>query len=237
MRAHPLAGLIAAAARLISGVQVRWVDAEPDPRQAVYFANHSSHLDFVVLWSSLPAEVRALTRPVAAQDYWDAGLRRALAVNIFRAVLVARHAGKGQGHPGSADPSSGDPNSGDPSFGNPSFGNPSFSNPRLAIERMLEAMGDKESLILFPEGTRGSGEEVAAFKSGLYYLCQRRPGLRLVPAYLNNLNRILPKGDFLPVPFISQLTFGSAMALAAGESKPAFLARAREAVCRLKDLS
>lgn len=215
MRAHPLAdifaGVIAAAARLISGVQVRWVDSEPDPRQAVYFANHSSHLDFVVLWSSLPAEVRAVTRPVAAQDYWNRGLRRALVVNIFRAVLVTRHAGRSEGHEPPADP-------------------------RLAIEHMLEAMGDTESLILFPEGTRGTGEEVAAFKSGLYYLCQQRPSLRLIPAYLNNLNRILPKGEFLPVPFISRLTFGPAMALEAGESKPAFLARAREAVCRLKDL-
>ena len=211
MRAHPLAGMIAAAARLVSGVQVRWVDSEPDPRQAVYFANHSSHLDFVVLWSSLPAEVRAMTRPVAAQDYWNAGLRRALAVNVFRAVLVTRHTSKSEEHEACA-------------------------SPLLAIEHMLEAMGDTGSLILFPEGTRGAGEEVAAFKSGLYYLCQQRPGLRLIPGYLQNLNRILPKGEFLPVPFISKLTFGPAMALAAGEDKRAFLARAREAVCRLKDL-
>jgi 1-acyl-sn-glycerol-3-phosphate acyltransferase len=215
MRAHPLAGLIAAmtaaAARLISGVQVRWVGSQPDPRQAVYFANHSSHLDFVVLWSALPAEVRAVTRPVAAQDYWNEGVRRALAVNVFRAVLVARHAGKSEAHEASA-------------------------NPLLAVEDMLQAMGDHESLILFPEGTRGTGEEVAAFKSGLYYLCQQRPGLRLIPAYLHNLNRILPKGEFLPVPFLSKLTFGPAMALAGGEDKRTFLARAREAVCRLKEL-
>jgi len=220
MAAGLAAGMIAAAARLISGVQVRWVDSEPDTRQAVYFANHSSHLDFVVLWSSLPPEVRALTRPVAAQDYWNRGPRKALAVNVFRAVLVARSAAKIEGTEGATDPNS-DPRSNDP---------------RLAIEHMLEAMGENESLILFPEGTRGSGEEVAAFKSGLYYLCQQRPGLRLVPAYLNNLNRILPKGEFLPVPFISKLTFGSAMTLETGESKPVFLARAREAVCRLKDL-
>ena len=211
MKAHPLAGMIAAAARLVSGVQVRWVDAEPDPRQAVYFANHSSHLDFVVLWSSLPAEVRAVTRPVAAQDYWNEGLRRALAVNVFRAVLVERHAGQSL----ACEPP---------------------ANPVLAIEHMLEAMGDRESLILFPEGTRGTGVEVGTFKSGLYYLCQQRPGLRLVPAYLQNLNRILPKGEFLPVPFISKLTFGPAMTLAAGEDKRTFLGRAREAVCRLKGI-
>jgi 1-acyl-sn-glycerol-3-phosphate acyltransferase len=211
MIARVSAAITAAAARLISGVQVRWVDSEPDPRQAVYFANHSSHLDFVVLWSSLPPEVRAVTRPVAAQDYWNAGLRRALAVNVFRAVLVARHGEKSEEQQGPADP-------------------------RLAIEHMLDAMGDTDSLILFPEGTRGTGEEVASFKSGLYYLCQRRPGLRLIPAYLNNLNRILPKGEFLPVPFISRLTFGPAMELGSGENKREFLARAREAVCRLKDI-
>ena len=211
MKAHPLAGMIAAAARLISGVNVQWADSEPDVRQTVYFANHSSHLDFVVLWSSLPPDVRARARPVAAQDYWEKGLRRAIAVNVFRAVLVARrHAGQ--------------------------EGASASGNPLEAIEHMLEAMGSDNSLILFPEGTRGTGEEVAAFKSGLYYLAQRKPGLRMVPAYLNNLNRILPKGEFLPVPFISRLTFGPALTLAAGEAKPAFLARARAALCRLRDL-
>jgi len=207
MSAHPLAGVIAGLARIVSGVQVQWADSEPDPQQAVYFANHSSHLDFVVLWSSLPAEIRKLARPVAAKDYWSSGVRRALAVNVFRAVLVARHAA------GEA-----------------------AADPRLAIDHMVEAMGEEHSLILFPEGTRGSGEQVAPFKSGLYYLCQKRPVLRLVPAYLNNLNRILPKGEFLPVPFISKLTFGPAITLGANESKPEFLERARAAVCRLKDL-
>ena len=211
MKAHPLAGIIAGAARLISGVNARWLDSEPDPRPTIYFANHTSHLDFVVLWSSLPAEIRARTRPVAAQDYWDMGLRRAIAVNVFRAVLVARH----PPNPGTLV---------------------APMDPRQAIEHMLDAMGNDNSLILFPEGTRGTGEAVAAFKSGLYYLCQRRPELRLVPAYLNNLNRILPKGEFLPVPFISRLTFGPALTLGADEAKPAFLARARAALCRLREI-
>jgi len=212
MKSHPLAGIIAGAARLISGVKVRWVDSEPDPRQTVYFANHTSHLDFVVLWSSLPPGIRARTRPVAAQDYWEKGIRRAIAVNVFRAVLVARQQ-KNQEIQGTP-----------------------AADPREAIDHMLDAMGNDHSLILFPEGTRGTGEEVAAFKSGLYYLCQRKPDLRLVPGYLNNLNRILPKGEFLPVPFISRLTFGPAMCLAPDEPKPVFLARARDALCRLRNI-
>ena len=211
MKAHPLAGVIAGAARLISGVNARWVDSAPDPRQTVYFANHTSHLDFVVLWSSLPPEIRTRTRPVAAQDYWENGLRRAVAVNVFGAVLVARRLAGQEGQAASGDP-------------------------KQAIEDMVDAMGSDNSLILFPEGTRGTGEEVAAFKSGLYYLCQQRPGLRLVPGYLNNLNRILPKGEFLPVPFISRLTFGPALTLAPDEPKAAFLTRAREALCRLRSI-
>ena len=151
MRAHPLAGIIAGAARLISGVNVRWADSEPDPRQTVYFANHSSHLDFVVLWSALPAEIRARTRPVAAQDYWEKGLRRAIAVNIFRAVLVARRQVGAELSLAS-------------------------SNPQEAIENMVAAMGSDYSLIIFPEGTRGTGEEVGAFKSGLYYLAKAETG-------------------------------------------------------------
>jgi 1-acyl-sn-glycerol-3-phosphate acyltransferase len=212
MKANPLAGLIAGAARLISGVHVRWIDSQPALGQTIYFANHTSHLDFVVLWSSLPKEIRALTRPVAAQDYWDEGLRRMLAVNIFRAVLVARRQQRENANGGDSIAA------------------------RNTIDHVLECMGDRFSLIIFPEGTRGAGEEVGEFKSGLYHLCQRKPEVRLVPAYLNNLNRILPKGEFLPVPFISQLTFGPPMAFECGESKAAFLTRARDAVCRLKHL-
>ena len=53
---HPIASLLAALARFISGVQVQWAGCEPDERQRIYFANHTSHLDFVVLWSALPSE-------------------------------------------------------------------------------------------------------------------------------------------------------------------------------------
>ncbi len=211
MKPHPLAGIIAGAARLISGVNVRWVDSEPDSGQKVYFANHTSHLDFVVLWSSLPADIRARTRPVAAQDYWEKGLRRAIAVNVFRAVLVARR------QTGAEVP-------------------PAAGNPRESMDHMLDAMANDDSLIIFPEGTRGTGEEIAAFKSGLYYLAHRKQGLQMIPAYLNNLNRILPKGEFLPVPFISRLTFGPPLTLGAEETKPAFLARARAALCQLREI-
>jgi 1-acyl-sn-glycerol-3-phosphate acyltransferase len=209
---HPIASLLAAVARGITGVQVQWAGCEPDERQRIYFANHSSHLDFVVLWSALPAEIRAKTRPVAAKDYWEqTPLRRYLAQNVFHAVLLERGAVVKAHQPEEAH----------------------FLGRHL-MDQMVEALGTEYSLIFFPEGTRGSGERIAPFRSGLYHLAIHRRDVELVPAYLENLNRILPKGEVLPVPMLSLLTFGKPIQVDPDEHKDAFLERAREAVASLR---
>ena len=104
---------------------------------------------------------------------------------------------------------------------------------RESIARMVQELDHKDSLIVFPEGTRGSGDEVGEFKSGLYYLWQERPDVELVPVHLENLNRVLPKGEVIPVPMISRVSFGPPLAWVEGETKEAFLERARRAVQRL----
>ena len=197
-------GALALAARLLSGATTRWIDCQPDTCQRVYFANHTSHLDAIVLWSALPAEVRNFTRPVAARDYWEKGhVRRYLANNVFHALLIDRENIKVHQSP---------------------------------IDLMLRAIGDTYSLIVFPEGRRNTAAEMDDFKSGLYYLCKKRPDLELVPVHIDNLNRVLPRGEFLPVPLLSCITFGPPIWLEAGEPKVDFLRRARESVRRLKDL-
>ena len=83
--------LMAGLATLVSGANVRWVGCAPDVRQRVYFANHTSNLDALVVWASLPPPVRALARPVAARDYWTGGwIRPYLAHQVFNAVLIER---------------------------------------------------------------------------------------------------------------------------------------------------
>src|SRR5260370_27588884 len=90
-RIHPCAGILALSARLISGAQARWFNCEPLLRQRVYFANHTSHLDLLVLWATLPMEIRAITRPVAAGGYLSNGIaRRYVAASIFCAVMIER---------------------------------------------------------------------------------------------------------------------------------------------------
>lgn len=194
--------LLTASVRLLCGTQARWQGCAPDPRPRIYFANHTSNLDALVIWAALPPALRALTRPVAARDYWQRGpLRRYLAHHVFHAVLIERR--KPTVH----------------------------DNP---LEDMLAAMGDRHSLIIFPEGGRCPGPEPSPFKSGLHHLARRRPDVELVPVYLENLNRVLPKGEFLPVPMLCSLTVGQPLERRDGEAKADFLERARLAVWNLR---
>jgi len=199
-----MTSLIVTLVRLISGANVRWIGCAPDVRQRVYFANHTSHLDAIVLWASLPAEVRSLTRPVAARDYWVKGkVRPYLAMRVFNAVLIERE--KISPH----------------------------DNP---VDHLVEALGQRHSLIIFPEGTRSLTGEIGAFKSGLYHLARKRPDVEFIPVLIDNLNRILPKGEFLPVPLLSSVSLGAPLHLDAGEAKQAFLERARAAVTELRSI-
>jgi 1-acyl-sn-glycerol-3-phosphate acyltransferase len=98
---------------------------------------------------------------------------------------------------------------------------------------MADEMGDRHSLIVFPEGTRGTDGRLGPFKSGLYHLSRARPDVELVPVYLENLNRILPKGEMLPVPMLSRVVFGPVLVPSPYDGKHEFLARARDALMRL----
>jgi 1-acyl-sn-glycerol-3-phosphate acyltransferase len=191
-----LAGLV----RALTGVQALWRGVEPDARQRIYFANHSSHLDALVLWSALPPSLRSRARPVAARDYWGRGALRTRAAQHFRAVLIDR---------------TGDQPHEDP------------------LQPLEDALAAGDSLIIFPEGTRSHDGKIRPFKAGLFHLAKRHPDVQLVPVYLENLNRILPKGSMLLVPLTGAVVLGAAVAPTEGEAKADFLARAREAVLAL----
>lgn len=82
--------LVAAGTRLFSGVR-RLHGVPQGSGPAIYFANHTSHLDFMVIWAALPHADRQLTSPAAAEDYWSkSATRRWIAGNLFQAVLIPR---------------------------------------------------------------------------------------------------------------------------------------------------
>ena len=193
--------LVASLICLLSGLRARWVGTDPVDRQRVYFANHTSNLDAAVLWASLPVSIREKTRPVAAKDYWTgSALRRWLAHEVFRALLIERRKVTAENNP---------------------------------LREMIAVLDAGESLIIFPEGGRFPGPEPQKFKSGLFHLAKDRPEVELVPVYLENLNRILPKGQLLPVPLLGSITVGRPIRLESREAKTAFLDRARDAVWSL----
>jgi len=194
-----LLGLI----RVLTGSQARWHGCPPKAEQRIYFANHQSHADLVMIWAALPQELRSVTRAIAAKDYWTkTPFKQWLTTAVFNVIYVSRDRSSDE------DP----------------------------LEPLFEALQNGDSIILFPEGTRGFTGEPQPFKAGLYNLALKFPNVVLVPAWINNVQHVLPKGEVVPVPVLCSVTFGAPMQLGEDEDRKAFLERARAAVVALRDV-
>jgi 1-acyl-sn-glycerol-3-phosphate acyltransferase len=200
-KAELMGQLLALIARLITGAQGHWKGSPPMAEQRIYFANHQSHLDWVLIWAALPRELRTMTRPIAARDYWTSSpFKQWLTTEVFNAVYVARQRSDDQ------DP----------------------------LEPLVQALQSGDSLVIFPEGTRSHKGEPQPFKSGLYHLAEQFPGVQLIPAWIDNVQRVMPKGEVVPVPILCTVTFGAPLQLRPGEDKREFLQRARDAVLAVR---
>jgi len=189
--------------RLLTGAQARWHGCPPKAEQRIYFANHQSHIDLVLMWAAMPAELRHNTRAIAAKDYWTKSkFKQWITTAVFNVVYVERV------KTGDEDP----------------------------LVPLVEALHNGDSVIIFPEGTRGFEAEPAAFKAGLYNLAVKFPHVRLIPAWINNVQRVMPKGEVIPVPILCSVTFGAPIALGVDEDRRSFLTRARDAVIALRDV-
>ncbi len=203
-----VASLIIGFVRLLTGAQAFWRGGRPNAAQRIFFANHASHGDFVLLWASLPPWLRRRTRPVAGADYWNkSALRHFIGGRVFRALLIDRERKTSLNEAGSPDP----------------------------VEQMVAALASGDSLILFPEGTRNTTDAVLLpFKSGLFHLANQYPNAELVPVWINNLARVMPKGQLIPIPLLCTVTFGTSLPRIDGEDKAMFLERARKAMLALR---
>ena len=195
---------IALFAHVITAARAIWQGIEPVPHQRVYYANHTSNADFVLIWAVLPPVMRRQTRPVAAADYWlISSLRAFFGRDVFKAVLIDRN----------PETRTDDP-----------------------VAQMTGALDEGASLIIFPEGGRNAGPDpLLPFKTGLYHLATARPGVDLVPVWIDNLNHVMPKGEVIPLPLICTLTFGAPLHLGADEPRDDFLKRAEAALLDLSN--
>lgn len=201
--ARIFAHLVTAFTRLLTGAQARGLPSALRDRPRVYFANHSSHADFAVIWAALPARLRARTRPVAGADYWQAGALRSWVIGkVLNGVLVERNRKEPREH--------------------------DSTEPLVAA---LDA-GDS-LILFPEGTRNATGERLLAFKSGIFRLAARRPEIEFIPVWLDNSSRVLPKGASIPVPFLCTVTFGAPVWIAPGEEKTAFIDRARQALLAL----
>jgi 1-acyl-sn-glycerol-3-phosphate acyltransferase len=79
---------------------------------------------------------------------------------------------------------------------------------RDPIDDMDKMLKKQRSLILYPEGSRGIPGKMSNFKRGLGYLVQRNPNINVIPVYLENIYKTLPKGKKLILPYNCSIKFG-----------------------------
>ena len=192
-------------ARLLTGARSIWIGCKPELKQRIYYANHNSHIDFILLWSSLPKSIRRQTRPIAASDYWmKDGFRRFLIQDTFSGVVIQRH-------------------------------REDFQDP---LQPVIDVLSNGYSIIFFPEGTRNLNDDIdlLKFKSGLYNLHQNFPDIEIVPVWVSNLKRVMPKGAFIPLPLLSTVIFGSPLKQCPDMNKAEFLEYAQQQLIQLKEV-
>lgn len=110
-----------------------------------------------------------------------------------------------------------------------------LSDPLEPIKTVLQ-QGD--SIIFFPEGTRNLNDDVELlpFKSGLYHLNQQFPEVEVIPVWISNLKRVMPKGALVPLPLLSTVIFGAPLIITADTNKADFLKQAQQALLELKEV-
>ena len=192
-------------ARLLTGARSLWIGCQPVPKQRIYYANHNSHIDFILLWSSLPKIMRRKTKPVAASDYWlKDGFRQFLIQDTFNGVTIRRN------QEDNTDP----------------------------LQPVKDALEQGYSIIFFPEGTRNLNDdiELLPFKSGLYNLHKQFPEIEIVPVWISNLRRVMPKGAFIPLPLLSTVCFGCPLEQHIEMDKTSFINYAQKQLLELKEV-
>ena len=196
---------LAFAIHIMAAPRVIWAGSSPSTRQRVYFANHTTNADLPLIWTALPPALRRRARAVAAADYW---LKNPIRTFIGRHVFDGVRVDRRPDKADGHDP----------------------------MARIRTALDSGDSLIIFPEGRRNDTDEpLLPLKAGLYNIAQSHPHVELIPVWISNLNRVMPRGETVPIPVISLICFGAPLEVRRNEDKETFLARAAGAMLEARE--
>lgn len=193
--------------RIIPGIHIRNQGALTGLQQCIFVANHNSHFDSIALMSALPHDLLLRTHPVLASDYFRrSGWVRRLTDLLTNAIMVPRN--RPQAGETAPDP----------------------------IQMMLEVLERGDSLIVYPEGTRGRPGKMEHFRTGIGILLRHRPDVPYVPVYLKGVGRLIPRPDSFFTPFDAFILFGEPTFCQA-QTVEDIVAEVEDDVLRLRDSS
>jgi len=187
---------------VVLGISVKNSENLPRKGPAILIANHTSHIDTLVLMCLFSTSQLLKVHPVAAADYFfNTKFRAFIFRTLIGAIPVKRERAK---------------NSKEDVFAE--------ANQHLKNEHIL---------IIYPEGTRSLDGEIREFKTGAAHLAKTNPDVPVIPIFINGPGKVMPKADFLPVPFICDVYIGTPMCLGT-DTKPEFTEKIFQEVLRLK---
>ncbi len=171
-------GIVPFILKPLTGIVYKHSEVLTQANQFIIIANHNSHIDTLALMSAMPKHKIVKIKPVAAGDYFGSSRLKSFLTKAFTNALLIPRCC--------------------------SLKNKSQDPFRI----MLKALKRGQSLIIYPEGSRGKANEMQEFKTGIGHILLKFPHLAYIPTYIENTGKVLPKDSVMPIPFNCKVVFG-----------------------------
>jgi len=196
-------GLVPFILKPLTGIVYKHSEVLTQANQFIIIANHNSHIDTLALMSAMPKHKIVKIKPVAAGDYFGSSKWKSVLTRVFTNALLIPRCC--------------------------SLKNKSQDPFRI----MLKALKRGQSLIIYPEGSRGKANEMQEFKNGIGHILLKYPHIAYIPTYIENTGKVLPKDTIVPVPFNCKVVFGD-LQYCKGKNAKEVVANMFQEVCLLK---
>ena len=150
-------------------------------KQFILIANHNSHMDTMAIMSCMPFRYINRVHPVAAEDFFGGSRFKEILMRYLVNATLIPR--KSANSDDDVDP----------------------------IKVMSNLLEKGRSIIIYPEGSRGTPGVMSDFKKGIGYLVKKNPTVDVIPVYLDGLHKTLPKGKHLILPYNCRIIFGDSI--------------------------